>query len=141
MKCLQFIGQNKYLRLFNHRKMGKCFHVSFDKFSKVIDLYLFHVTYTCSMYYIKWVGRVWVHLLGGQGIRDRFIIILHERIWKAPAVLLFLLVFDDTGSLGGLSTWLPPWVIGRLSQNPLVSVYFYFSCLSSSLKPPAIQCL
>ena len=37
---------------------------------------------------------------GGQGARARIVLVLHECIWNAPAVLIVLPTFDNTGSLG-----------------------------------------
>ena len=53
-----------------------------------------------------------------RGGRARFILVLRECIWNAPAILLVLLTFDDTGSLGSLphqvvyipGSMVPPWV-------------------------------
>ena len=58
-------------------------------------------TYTYIQYvYIYGVGGGWVQLSKGQGGNARVIFVLHECIWNAPAVLLVLPAFDDTGSLG-----------------------------------------
>ena len=48
--------------------------------------------------YIGWgsLGSI----VGGQAARTRVILILRECVWNAPAVLLVLPAFDDTGSLG-----------------------------------------
>ena len=48
--------------------------------------------------------------LGGLGTHPRFILVLRECIWNAPAVLLVLSTFDDTGSLGFPQRWVvyPP---------------------------------
>ena len=43
---------------------------------------------------------VWVQLLGDQVARARVILVLRECIWNAPAFLLVLPAFEDTGSLG-----------------------------------------
>ena len=39
-------------------------------------------------------------IVEGQGGRARFILVLRECIWNAPAVSLVLPTSDDTGSLG-----------------------------------------
>ena len=39
-------------------------------------------------------------LEGGQGARDRVILVLRECNWNAPAVSFDFLAFDDTSSLG-----------------------------------------
>ena len=39
---------------------------------------------------------------GSQGAHTHVILVLHECIWNAPAVLLVLPAFDDTGSLDSL---------------------------------------
>ena len=46
--------------------------------------------------------EVWVQLLGGEGARARFIVVLRVCIWNAPAVLLVLPAFANIGSLGNL---------------------------------------
>ena len=46
------------------------------------------------------MGGVWAQLLGSQETCARFILVLRECIWNAPAVTLILPSFDDTGSLG-----------------------------------------
>ena len=46
------------------------------------------------------VVRVLVQLLGSEGARARVISVLCECIWNAPAVVLLLPAFDDSGSLG-----------------------------------------
>ena len=43
---------------------------------------------------------VWVQLLGGQGARDRVILVLRDCIWNEPGVPLVLPAFDDASSLG-----------------------------------------
>ena len=57
---------------------------------------------------------VWVQLLEGQDARARVIFVLCEGIWNAPAVLLLLPAFDDTGSLGQVvyppGSMVPPWM-------------------------------
>ena len=57
-------------------------------------------------------GRSLGSIAGGQRVRVRFILVLREFIWNAPAVSPVLSVFDDTGSLGS-----PP----RRGSIPVVS--------------------
>ena len=44
-------------------------------------------------------GGVWVQLLEGQGACARVILVLHERTWNEPMVLLVLPAFGSSGSL------------------------------------------
>ena len=48
---------------------------------------------------------------GSYGASARVILVLSECVWNAPAVSLVFPAFDDTGSLGYLPQWFPPWVI------------------------------
>ena len=63
------------------------------------------------------LGGVWVHLLAGQGVRDRVIFVVRECVWNALVVLLGLPTFGDTGSLG----YLPRCVVYHLSGSTLVA--------------------
>ena len=67
------------------------------------------------------VGGVWVRVLGGQGARTRVILVLRECVWNAPAVLVVLPAFDDTGSLGSPQRQVvyPPWLYGSTLCNCL----------------------
>ena len=61
---------------------------------------------------------MWVQLLGGQGTRTCFILVLRECIGNVPTVSLVLPTYDDTSSLCSPprrvvcppSSMVPPWV-------------------------------
>ena len=55
-------------------------------------------------------------LLGGQGVRDRVIPVVHECVWNELVVLLDLPAFYYTGSLG----YPPRWVVYHPSGSTLL---------------------
>ena len=83
------------------------------------------------------VGGVWVQLLGSEGFRARVILVLHERIWNAPAgVSLVLPAFNTTGSLGSLR------VMWSISLVPRVTTSrFLAGNREAELKPASFSSL
>ena len=69
------------------------------------------------------VGEVWVQLLGGQEAHANVILVLCTCIWNAPAFLLILSAFDDTGSLG----YHPRRMVYRPSVSNLVTTFRFSS--------------
>ena len=56
--------------------------------------------YVCVCVCVCGVGKVLVHWLGVRGDRDRVILVVRECIWNALVVLLVLITFHGTISLG-----------------------------------------